>query len=268
MSVNDILANGGEPLFFLDYISSSKINDKIFFDLIKSINDACNEAGCSLVGGETAEMPGMYKNEEFDIAGFSVGAVERENKIGKDNVKENSLILGLESSGFHSNGFSLIRKVIKDKKISLNRKTPFKSNFKSLGDDLIQPTKIYVKSILPLIKKKKIFAISHITGGGIYENLERIIPSGMCALIDCPNFIIPERFIWLKELANIEKKEMLKTFNCGIGLIIIINHKNKKTVINHLRKNKINTHVIGEVLTKKSFKDKVLIKNFGKWDLT
>ena len=209
MSVNDILANGGEPLFFLDYISSSKINDKIFFDLIKSINDACNEAGCSLVGGETAEMPGMYKNEEFDIAGFAVGAVERENKIGKDNVKENSLILGLESSGFHSNGFSLIRKVIKDKKISLNRKTPFKSNFKSLGDDLIQPTKIYVKSILPLIKKKKIFAISHITGGGIYENLERIIPSGMCALIDCPNFIIPERFIWLKELANIEKRETL-----------------------------------------------------------
>ncbi len=268
MSVNDILANGGEPLFFLDYISSSKINDKIFFDLIKSINDACNEAGCSLVGGETAEMPGMYKNEEFDIAGFAVGAVERENKIGKDNVKENSLILGLESSGFHSNGFSLIRKVIKDKKISLNRKTPFKSNFKSLGDDLIQPTKIYVKSILPLIRKKKIFAISHITGGGIYENLERIIPSGMCALIDCPNFIIPERFVWLKELANIKKKEMLKTFNCGIGLIIIINHKNNKTVINYLRKNKINTHVIGKILTKKSFKDKVSIKNFGKWDLT
>jgi len=157
MSVNDILANGGEPLFFLDYISSSKINDKIFFDLIKSINDACNEAGCSLVGGETAEMPGMYKNEEFDIAGFAVGAVERENKIGKDNVKENSLILGLESSGFHSNGFSLIRKVINDKKISLNSKTPFKSNFKLLGNDLIQPTKIYVKSILPLIKKKKNF---------------------------------------------------------------------------------------------------------------
>ena len=155
MSVNDILANGGEPLFFLDYISSSKIKDKIFFDLIKSINDACTEAGCSLVGGETAEMPGMYKNEEFDIAGFAVGAVERENKIGKEKVKKKSLILGLESNGFHSNGFSLIRKIINDKKISLKRKPPFKSNFKCLGEDLIQPTKIYVKSILPLIKKKK-----------------------------------------------------------------------------------------------------------------
>ena len=201
------------------------------------------------MGGETAEMPGMYKNDEFDIAGFAVGAVERKNKIGKEKVKKNSLILGLESSGFHSNGFSLIRKIIDDKKISLNRKIPFKSNFKLLGEDLIQPTKIYVKSILPLIKKK-IFAISHITGGGIYENLERIIPNGMNALIDFKNFIIPERFVWLKELANIKTKEMLKTFNCGIGLIIIINHKNKKDVLNFLKK-KINVHVMGEIITKK-----------------
>ncbi len=268
MSVNDILANGGEPLFFLDYISSSKIKDKIFFDLIKSINDACSEAGCSLVGGETAEMPGMYKNEEFDIAGFAVGAVERKNKIGKEKVKRNSLIIGLESSGFHSNGFSLLRKIVKDKKISLNRKTPFKSNFKILGDDLIQPTKIYVKPLLPLIKKKKILAISHITGGGIYENLERVIPDEMLALIDCQNFIIPERFVWLKELAKINTKEMLRTFNCGIGLIIIINHKDKKAVFNYLRRKKINSYVMGEVITKKSYEKKVSIKSFGKWDLT
>ncbi len=268
MSVNDILANGGEPLFFLDYISSSKIKDKIFFDLIKSITEACSYAGCSLVGGETAEMPGMYKNEEFDIAGFAVGVVERENKIGKEKVKKNSLILGLESSGFHSNGFSLIRKIINDKKISLNRKVPFKSNFKLLGDDLIQPTKIYVKSVLPLIKKKKIFAISHITGGGIYENLERIIPKGMRALIDFKNFVIPERFVWLKELANINTKEMLKTFNCGIGLIIIINRKDKTAVLNFLRKKNINGHLMGEIKTEKNFGNKVSIKNFGKWDLT
>ena len=266
MSVNDILANGGEPLFFLDYISSSKIKDKIFFDLIKSINDACTEAGCSLVRGETAEMPGMYKNEEFDIAGFAVGAVERENKIGKEKVKKKSIILGLESNGFHSNGFSLIRKIINDKKISLKRKPPFKSNFKFLGEDLIQPTKIYVKAILPLIKKKKIFAISHITGGGIYENLGRIIPSGMSALIDCPNFVIPDRFVWLKELANIKTKEMLETFNCGIGLIVIVHDKNKKAVLNFFKKNKINSHVIGEVVKEKSG-EKILIKNFGKWDL-
>ena len=268
MSVNDILANGGEPLFFLDYISSSKIKENIFFDLIKSINEACSEAGCSLVGGETAEMPGIYKNDEFDIAGFAVGAVERKNKIGKEKVKKNSLIIGLESNGFHSNGFSLIRKIINDNKISLKRKAPFKSNFKLLGEDLIQPTKIYVKSVLPLIKKKKIFAISHITGGGIYENLERIIPNGIHASIDFKNFIIPERFVWLKELANINTEEMLKTFNCGIGLIIIISQKNKKDVLNFLRRKKINAHIMGETLAKKNFEDKVSIKNFGKWDLT
>ncbi len=268
MSVNDILANGGEPLFFLDYISSSNIKDNIFFDLIKSINEACVEAGCSLVGGETAEMPGMYKNEEFDLAGFAVGAVERENKIGKEKVKKNSLIIGLESSGFHSNGFSLIRKVLNDKKVSLNCKIPFKSNFKLLGDDLIQPTKIYVKSVLPLIKKKRIYAISHITGGGIYENLERIIPKGMHAQINFKNFMIPERFIWLKKLANIDTNEMLKTFNCGIGLIIIIDHKNKKDVINFLRRKKINAYVMGEIKTGKSLENKVSINNFGEWDLT
>ena len=268
MSVNDILASGGEPLFFLDYISTSKIKDNIFLDLIKSINQACSEAGCSLVGGETAEMPGMYKNDEFDIAGFAVGAVERKNKIGKEKVKKDSLILGLESSGFHSNGFSLIRKIISEKKISLNTKTPFKSDFELLGEDLVQPTKIYVKSLLPLIKKKKICAISHITGGGIYENLERIIPDRMNALIDFKKFIIPERFVWLKELANISTKEMLKTFNCGIGLIIIINHKNKKDVLNFLRRKKINVHIMGEIKTKKSFEKKVSIKNFGGWDLT
>ena len=268
MSVNDILANGGEPLFFLDYISTSKIKDEIFLDLIKSINQACSEAGCSLVGGETAEMPGIYKNEEFDIAGFAVGAVERKNKIGKEKVKKNSLILGLESSGFHSNGFSLIRKIISEKKISLNSKAPFKSDFKLLGEDLIQPTKIYVKTLLPLIKKKRISAISHITGGGIYENLERIIPEGMNAFIDFKNFIIPERFIWLKKLANISIKEMLKTFNCGIGLIIIIHDKNKKDVLNFFRRKKTNVHIMGQIKTNKSLDKKVSIKNFGGWDLT
>ena len=268
MSVNDILANGGEPLFFLDYISTSKIKDDIFLDLIKSINQACSEAGCSLVGGETAEMPGIYKNEEFDIAGFAVGAVERKNKIGKEKVKKNSLILGLESSGFHSNGFSLIRKIISEKKISLNSKTPFKSDFKLLGEDLIQPTKIYVKTLLPLIKKKKICAISHITGGGIYENLERIIPDGMNALVDFKKFTIPERFIWLKELANISRNEMLKTFNCGIGLIIIIHDKDKKDVLNFFRRKKTNVHIMGEIITNNGFKNRVSIKNFGGWDLT
>ena len=145
---------GGTNFFFLDYIASSKIKKNVFLDLILSINSACAEAGCSLVGGETAEMPGFYKKDEFDIAGFSVGVVERENLLYKNKVKSNSIIIGLESSGFHSNGFSLIRKVLKSKKISLKGKVPYKSNFKTIGMDLIQPTKIYVQTVLPLIKKK------------------------------------------------------------------------------------------------------------------
>ena len=162
MCVNDLLSNGGNQ-FFLDYIASSKIKKNVFLDLILSINSACAEAGCSLVGGETAEMPGFYKKDEFDIAGFSVGVVERENLLYKNKVKSNSIIIGLESSGFHSNGFSLIRKVLKSKKISLKGKVPYKSNFKTIGMDLIQPTKIYVQTVLPLIKK--LLSISHITGG-------------------------------------------------------------------------------------------------------
>ena len=155
MCVNDLLANGGEPLFFLDYIASSKIRKNQFLKLITSINLACKEAGCSLVGGETAEMPGLYQTDDFDLAGFSVGVVERKKPFKKDNIKENLLLIGLESNGFHSNGYSLeFERYLKKKKISLNSKTPYKS-YKKIGDDLIKPTKIYVKYVLPLVKKKR-----------------------------------------------------------------------------------------------------------------
>ena len=268
MCVNDLLSNGGEPLFFLDYIASSKINKDNFLKLIKSINLACIEAGCSLVGGETAEMPGLYKKDEFDLAGFSVGVVERENILKKEKVKNNSILIGLESNGFHSNGYSLIRKIIKEKKISLNNKTPYKSDKKKLGDDLIKPTKIYVKYVLPLIKKKKISAIAHITGGGIFENLERIIPDKYIAEIKTKDFSIPEEFLWLKETGNIKSKEMLKTFNCGVGLILIAKVEDSKEITNFLQNKKIKYYILGNVSKKNNSKNKVLIKNFGEWDLT
>ena len=239
MCVNDLLANGGEPLFFLDYIASSKIKKNQFLQLITSINLACKEAGCSLVGGETAEMPGLYKKDEFDLAGFSVGVVERKNILKKENIKENSVLIGLESNGFHSNGYSLIRKIIKEQKISLKIKTPYKSSKRNLGDDLIEPTKIYIKYVLPLIKKKKISAIAHITGGGIFENLERIVPRNFFAEINTEKFFIPEKFLWLKKVGGIESVEMLKTFNCGIGLILVVNANESKKVINFLKKKKV-----------------------------
>ena len=268
MCVNDLLAHGGEPLFFLDYIASSKIKKNQFLNLITSINLACKEAGCSLVGGETAEMPGLYKKDEFDLAGFSVGVVERKNILKKENIKENSVLIGLESNGFHSNGYSLIRKIIKEQKISLKIKTPYKSSQLNLGDDLIEPTKIYIKYVLPLIKKKKISAIAHITGGGIFENLERIVPRNFFAEINTEGFSIPEKFLWLKKVGGIESVEMLKTFNCGIGLILVVKPKESQCVTNFLKKKNINFFILGKISKKKKKQKTILIKKFGKWDLT
>jgi len=266
MCVNDILANGGEPLFFLDYFSSSKINNSDFLKVIRSINIGCIQAGCSLIGGETAEMPGIYSKNDFDLAGFAVGVVERKDLINKNNVKSGDIIIGLESSGFHSNGYSLIRNIIKTKKISLHSNVPYKKKGK-IGDELIIPTKIYVKELLPLIKNKLINSIAHITGGGISENLSRGIPNNLKAVINTKDFRIPKLFLWLKELSNISVKEMLNTFNCGIGMIIIVKNRNKKKVCDFLTKNKVNYSTIGEIKKKNSKDKKILIKKFDKWNL-
>lgn len=266
MCVNDILANGGEPLFFLDYFSSSKLNNSNFLKIMKSINTGCIQAGCSLIGGETAEMPGIYAKNDFDLAGFSVGVVERENLINKNNVRNGDIIIGLKSSGFHSNGYSLIRNVINKKKINLESNIPYKKNGK-VGDELIIPTKIYVKELLPLIQNKLINSIAHVTGGGISENLSRAIPTNLTAIIDAKNFKIPKLFLWLKELANISIKEMLNTFNCGIGMIIIIKNKNEKEVCGFLNKSKVNYSIIGEIKRENPGDKKILFKKFDKWNL-
>ena len=264
MCVNDILVNGGEPLIFLDYFASSNIIKKNFLEIIKSIHLACKESGCSLVGGETAEMPGFYYKNDFDIAGFTVGIVERKNLINKKNLEDESLIYGIESSGFHSNGFSLIRKVIKDNKISLDSNTPYKSKEKKIGDDLLLPTRIYVKEMLPLIKKRMILSMAHITGGGIADNLERVIPNDFQAIIKINNFKSPEKFEWLSKTGKISSVEMLKTFNCGIGLIFIISKENKKKVLNFFSRKRIKLIDVGTIKRKKGTK-KVLIKKFSPW---
>ena len=227
MCVNDILANGGEPLFFLDYFSSSKISDVNFLTIIKSINDGCKQSGCSLIGGETAEMPGMYGSDDFDLAGFAVGVVEREQLININNVKNGDILIGIKSTGVHSNGFSLIRKALKKHRIKVTSKLPFNSH-KTVGEELLIPTKIYVNDLLPLIKKQLVNSIAHITGGGIFENLSRAVPKNLKGVIKTKDFIIPKIFHWLKKLANISPREMLQTFNCGIGIIIIINKNNYK----------------------------------------
>jgi len=238
MSVNDLIVQGAKPLLFLDYISINKINLPKLKSIIKGIVKGCKISNCDLVGGETAEMPGTYDKGKFDIAGFAVGIVDAKKILKKSKIKKNDLILAIPSSGLHSNGYSLIRNLIDKKKINI------KKNF-FLKKELIKPTKIYVKEILSLINQNLLNGCANITGGGLAENIKRIIPNKLCAEIDL-NLIKPLKiFNWLKN-NNIEEKEMLKTFNCGIGFCLIINSKNFKKV-NRLFSSQFKPYIIGKI---------------------
>ena len=249
MCVNDILVQGAEPLFFLDYYACGKLNVDTAALIIKGIAAGCLLANCSLVGGETAEMPGMYHDGEYDLAGFCVGAVEKNKIINGSKVKEGNLVLGLTSSGAHSNGYSLIRKIISHSKVDLNM------DFygEKLSDVLMKPTKIYVKSILSLIKKVNVNAMAHITGGGLIENLPRILPNHLCAKINKKSWELPHLFQWLNDKANLDDTELYKTFNCGIGMAIIVDEKDALEAGNILREYGEEVHIIGTI--KQSDKD-------------
>lgn len=264
MCVNDVLVNGGKPIFFLDYISTSKLLKNQFLELIKSIHKGCKESQCSLIGGETAEMPGVYKKNDFDMAGFAVGVVERKNLVTKINVSDDSIMLGLESSGFHSNGFSLIRNVLEKNIGNLNIETPYKSKQKKLFEDLLIPTKIYTRLILPLIEKNLIDSMAHITGGGLSENIERALPDGFHVKIDAKNFFSPEKFIWLAKIGKIRSDEMLKTFNCGIGFVIVIKKKNYKQITKYFKLHNTRCVELG-IVQKGKRKNKVQFKKFRPW---
>jgi phosphoribosylformylglycinamidine cyclo-ligase len=243
MCVNDILVQGAEPLFFLDYYACGKLDVDTAATIIKGIAAGCLLANCSLVGGETAEMPGMYDDGEYDLAGFCVGAVEKNSIINGSKVKEGNLVLGLTSSGAHSNGYSLIRKIISHNKVDLNK------DFygEKLSDVLMKPTKIYVKSILSLIEKINVHAMAHITGGGIMENLPRVLPVHLCAKINKNSWELPHLFQWLKDEANLDDTELYKTFNCGIGMAIIIDEKDAHEASNLLRELGEEVHTIGRI---------------------
>ena len=238
MSVNDLIVQGAQPLLFLDYISINKINLTKLKSIIKGIVKGCDISGCELVGGETAEMPGTYEKNKFDIAGFAVGLVDQKNFLNKDKIKQNDLILAIPSSGLHSNGFSLVRYVIKKNKINIK-----KNNF--LKKELLKPTKIYVKEILNLIEKNFINGCANITGGGISDNIKRVIPENLTAEINL-NMIKPTKiFKWLKN-NNIDDKEMLKTFNCGVGFCLIIKPQNLSKVKKYFSK-EFQPYVIGKI---------------------
>ncbi len=249
MCVNDLIVQGAKPLFFLDYIAVGKLNLKITKQIIKGIFKGCSISNCRLIGGETAEMPGIYSKDKFDLAGFSVGLVSKKKIINKKRVKNNDIILAVPSNGIHSNGYSLVRSIIKKNKIN-----------KKLKQDLLKPTKIYTKEILKLVEKNLINAAAHITGGGLIENLLRSVPKDYCINVDLSKIKIKDIFKWLKK-NNISDSEMLRTFNCGVGFCIIAKKKNIEKIKKYFSK-EFKPYEIGHIT--KSNK-KVNLLNFLKW---
>ena len=221
MCVNDLIVQGAEPLFFLDYFATGHLSVDAGRAIIEGIAEGCRQANTALIGGETAEMPGMYKDGDYDLAGFCVGAVDRENILTGDGVEEGDILLGLASSGVHSNGFSLVRRLVEDSGLGYHDSCPFDET-KDFGTALLEPTKIYVKSTLAALRTGHIKAISHITGGGFVENIPRILPENVAAHVDAGKWILPPVFDWLREAGNLNPLEMAKTFNCGIGLVVIV----------------------------------------------
>ena len=238
MSVNDLIVQGAKPLLFLDYISINKIDLKKLKSIIKGIIKGCKLSNCELVGGETAEMPGTYEKGKFDIAGFAVGIVDQIKILNKNKIKKNDLILAIPSTGIHSNGYSLVRYLIKNKKINIKKNTFLKK-------ELIKPTKIYVKEILSLIEKKILNGCANITGGGLEDNIKRIIPNNLCAEINLNKINTLKIFKWLKS-NNLSDREMLKTFNCGVGFCLIISPKNLNKVVKCFS-NEFKPYIIGKI---------------------
>jgi phosphoribosylformylglycinamidine cyclo-ligase len=237
MCVNDLIVQGAEPLFFLDYYATGSLNPDIATSVISGIGKGCIQSGCALIGGETAEMPGMYKGEEYDLAGFCVGIVEKDKIIDGSKVSLGDHIVALGSSGPHSNGYSLIRKV-------LERTTASPDQLRAL----IEPTKIYVNSILSLISNLPVNAISHITGGGLLENIPRVLPNNLAARLDSSSWTMPDIFKWLQTEGNIDSKEMYRVLNCGIGMVVVTSKNSSQAVIDYLKDSGENAWLVGEIV--------------------
>ena len=243
MCVNDIIVQGAEPLFFLDYFATGKLDVDTAASVIEGIGAGCELAGAALVGGETAEMPGMYSDGEYDLAGFCVGIVEKSKIIDGSNVKVGDKLIGIASSGPHSNGYSLIRKILEHSKSALS--DPFEGS--TLGKALLEPTKIYVKSLLSLIDKVPVHALAHITGGGITENLPRVFPDDIAAQIDLAAWEFPPIFQWLQLQGNVALADMLTTFNCGVGMIVVVPAECENAALRYLEKFGENAFPLGEL---------------------
>lgn len=243
MCVNDLIVGGAEPLFFLDYYATGKLDVDVAANVIAGIGQGCELAGCALVGGETAEMPGMYAAHDYDLAGFSVGIVEQDEIIDGSTVAPGDVIIGLTSSGPHSNGYSLIRKILQDKKHKLDQ--PFDGS--TLGQVLLAPTRIYVRALQPLVKAHLLKACAHITGGGFIENIPRVLPQNVSAVINTSSWPCAPIFSWLQEQGQISDEEMMRTFNCGIGMVLCVAADEVQTCLQALQQAGETAYVIGKI---------------------
>jgi phosphoribosylaminoimidazole synthetase len=257
MCVNDLVVQGAEPLFFLDYYATGKLEVDVASDVVKGIAEGCVQSGCALVGGETAEMPGMYHMGDYDLAGFCVGVVEKSKIIDGSKVQAGDALIALGSSGPHSNGYSLIRKVIDV--AGVNPATEQLVG-KALGDQLLAPTKIYVKSVLELIEKVDVHAIAHLTGGGFWENIPRVLPDNTKAVIDEKSWEWQPVFKWLQEKGNIDSYEMYRTFNCGVGMVIALPQADVEKALNLLRQAGENAWLIGQIESLNPDEKQVIIR--------
>jgi phosphoribosylformylglycinamidine cyclo-ligase len=238
MNVNDILCTGAEPLFFLDYVAFSKVKEDVLVDVVSGINKGCIESGCSLIGGETAQMPGMYKEGEYDIAGFCVGVVEKDKIINGDKIQAGDELIGIASSGLHSNGYSLVRKVLGA------------AELKRMSAELLKPTRIYVKPVLKILQQsgQSVHGISHITGGAFYDKISRILPKNIDARIDKNSWSVPEIFRLIQNKGNVEDREMYHTLNMGIGMVLIVEKKASPMIIKKLAELKLKSWIIGQAV--------------------
>ena len=243
MCVNDLIVQGAEPLFFLDYYATGKLDVDVAADVVTGIGDGCEQSGCALIGGETAEMPGMYEHGDFDLAGFCVGVVEKDDIIDGTKVAEGDALIALASSGPHSNGYSLIRKIIEVSEADLESHLENRTR----AEHLLEPTRIYVKSVLELIKQVPVHALSHITGGGFWENIPRVLPKGAKAVIDGNSWEWPVIFDWLKENGNVSMREMYRTFNCGVGMVIAVPNAEAERAVELLNQLGEDAWVIGRI---------------------
>ena len=247
MSVNDILVQGAEPLFFLDYFACGKLDVERATAVIKGIAAGCEQSGCALIGGETAEMPGMYPDGEYDLAGFAVGVVEKEQVINGRSIVAGDVVLGLASNGIHSNGYSLVRKIIERAQPELDAEF---NQGKTLRQAIIAPTRLYVKPILAALKQFTIKGMAHITGGGISENVPRILPENTVAAIDSQSWPLPKLFQWLQQAGNVEIQEMYRTFNCGIGMVLVVNAEDADAIQKFLQQQGETVYQIGRIRTR------------------